>query len=410
MSSQRPLTGVRILAIEQMQAMPFATQLLAHLGAEVVKVEHPVHGEAGRASSPRIRDSDGLEVGATYLRNNLGKQSIGIDLKSPRGVELIKELVCHYDVVAENFKPGTMERLGLGYADLSAVNPAIVYASASGFGNLGESPYAHWPAYAVVAEAMGGLYEFRREPGRLPNIGMAGALGDIGTGLFAAIGLLAALRHRDVTGEGQHVDVSMFDAMVPLMDMVPFNPSIGIQDNSLKAWPGICDSFAASDGLFVMQVGREHQFERLAHTIGHPEWLEDERFQTREGWRDHVEDTIRPAIEAWAANRTKLEAASALAADGIVAGPCFGADDLLRDPHVRSHNMVLAIDRPDGGESLHVAGNPIKLSKSREEPPERWPTLGQHTDAVLRADLGLSDAKLAVLRDAGVISSRTTAS
>ena len=153
-----------------------------------------------------------------------------------------------------------------------------------------------------------------------------------------------------------------------------FNPSIGIQDNSLKAWPGICDSFAASDGLFVMQVGREHQFERMARTIGHPEWLKDERFQTREGWRDHVEDTIRPAIEAWAANRTKLEAASALATDGIVAGPCFGADDLLGDPHVRSHNMVLTIDRPDGGESLHVAGNPIKLSKSREEPAERWPS------------------------------------
>jgi crotonobetainyl-CoA:carnitine CoA-transferase CaiB-like acyl-CoA transferase len=213
-----------------------------------------------------------------------------------------------------------------------------------------------------------------------------------------------------VTGEGQHVDVSMFDAMVSLMDMVPFNPSIGIEDNSLKAWPGICDSFAAKDGLFVMQVGREHQFERMAQAVGHPEWLEDERFRSRAGWRDHVEDTIRPAIEAWAANRTKREAASALAEQGIVAGPCYGSADLLADPHVQSHNMVLSIDRPDSEEPLHISGNPIKLSKSAEKPVERWPCLGQHTQAVLRTDLGLSDVELAELSAAGVISKAASSS
>ena len=141
-----PLANTRILAIEQMQAMPYATQLLAHLGAEVVKVEHPVHGESGRSAAPQILDDDGNRVGATYLRNNLGKSSIGLDLKNPEAIALIKRLVPHYDAVVENFKPGTMERLGLGYEVLSELHPPLVYASVSGFGSLLPTPYRDWPA------------------------------------------------------------------------------------------------------------------------------------------------------------------------------------------------------------------------------------------------------------------------
>ena len=405
MIGDRPLAGVRILAVEQMQAMPFATQLLAHLGAEVVKVEHPVHGESGRDAQPSVRDDDGRDVGATYLRNNLGKKSIGLDLKHPRGVELLRRLVPRYDVVAENFKPGTMERLGVGYETLAADHPALVYVSVSGFGSLLPTPYGAWPAYAVVAEAMGGFYSFRPEPGRLPNIGVAGALGDIGSALFAAIGTLAALEGRRRTGRGQRVDVAMFDAMLPIMDMVLFNPSIGIRDNSIAAWPGICTSFAAADGLFVVQVGREHQFERFADAVGHREWLDDPRFATREGWAAHLDDVIRPAVERWARERTKLEASRALAERGIVAGPSNDADDLRRDPHVQAHGMMLEVPRPDGGPPLHVAGNPIKLSGSAEPEARRWPRLGEHTDEILARDLALGASERAALREAGVIAS-----
>ncbi|HKA14026.1 MAG TPA: CoA transferase [Myxococcota bacterium] len=394
---------MRILAVEQMQAMPFATQLLAHLGAEVVKVEHPVRGESGREAQPSIRDADGRDVGATYLRNNLGKKSIGIDLKHPRGVELVRRLVRRYDVVAENFKPGTMERLGLGYDALASDHPGLVYVSVSGFGSLLPTPYGTWPAYAVVAEAMGGLYSFRPEPGRPPNVGVAGALGDIGSALFAAIGTLAALEGRRRTGRGQRVDVAMFDAMLPIMDMVLFNPSIGIRDNSQAAWPGIGTAFAAADGWFVVQVGREHQFERFAVAVGRSEWLADPRFATREGWRDRVEDVIRPAVERWASSRTKLEASRVLAEQGIVAGPVFDAADLRRDPHVRAHGMVREVPRPDGGAPLHVAGNPIKLSGSAEPAAQRWPRLGEHTDEILIRDLDLGAAERAALREAGVI-------
>jgi crotonobetainyl-CoA:carnitine CoA-transferase CaiB-like acyl-CoA transferase len=273
----------------------------------------------------------------------------------------------------------------------------------SGFGSLLPTPYGAWPAYAVVAEAMGGFYSFRPEPGRLPNIGVAGALGDIGSALFASIGTLSALEGRRRTGLGQHVDVAMFDAMLPVMDMVLFNPSIGITDDRVAAWPGICTAFAARDGLFVVQVGREHQFEGFAEAVGHPEWKTDPRFANREGWRDHLDDVIRPAVEAWAGSRTKLEASRDLAERGVVAGPSNDAADLRADPHVREHGMVLEVERPDGGPPIHVAGNPIKLSASPDPPAARWPRLGEHTDEVLSHDLGLDAAARAALRAEGVI-------
>jgi crotonobetainyl-CoA:carnitine CoA-transferase CaiB-like acyl-CoA transferase len=311
--------------------------------------------------------------------------------------------VPRFDVVVENFKPGTMERLGIGYETLAKVHPRLVYVSASGFGSLRPTPYGNWPAYACVAEAMGGFYSFRPEPGGRPNIGVGGAIGDIGTGLFAMIGLLAALHGRDRTGRGQKVDVAMLDAIISIMDMTAFNPSIGVMDNSIKAWPGILQSFDAKDGLFVVQVGRVHQFERFAQVIGRPEWVGDPRFATREQWRDLVEPVIRPAVEDWARDKTKLEASRLLAEAGVVAGPSYAGDDLLADPHVQAHDMILEVpaDTPTGVVRIH--GNPIKFSGSPEGPATKWPLVGEHTDEVLREDLGLAAEEIDGLRAAGVI-------
>ncbi len=398
---QKPLDGVRILAVEQMQALPFATQLLAHLGAEVVKVEHPQHGDSGRAALPAVTDRDGRKVGATYLRNNLGKHSIAVDLKDARGRDLVRRLAGRFDVLGENFKPGTMERLGLGYAELSALHPRLVYVSVSGFGNLSETPYSAWPAYAPIAEAMGGFYEYKRKEDEPPLVGPAGALGDIGTSLFAAIGILAALRQRDRTGRGRHVDVAMFDAMVAMADVVPFMWSMGVRGKRRAA--GIFAGFRARDGYFVVQVVREHQFRLLAEAIGRPEWVGEERFARREQWADQLEGVIRPAVEQWAAAHTKLEAATLLCAQGLAAGPCNSAEDIRSDPHVRAHNMLIEVPRPDGGEPLLVVGNPIKMSDVADEPASHWPTLGEHTDEVLRAELGIADGELRSLRDDGVI-------
>ncbi|MGH9025166.1 MAG: CaiB/BaiF CoA transferase family protein [Acidimicrobiia bacterium] len=396
----KPLEGVRVLAAEQMQALPFGTQLLARMGAEVVKVEHP-DGESGRGALPAMIDPDGRRCGATFLRNNLDKRSVGIDLKNPRGRELFLSLVPHFDVVAENFKSGTMDRLGLGYADIAEVHPGAIYLSISGFGNA-PSPYSGWPAYAPVAEAMSGLYEYKREPGRPPVVGPAGALGDTATALFGVIGVLAALRHRDQTGEGQMIDVSMFDAMVAMADIVVNFHSMGYRPQGTPNL--IMGGFEASDGWFIVQVGREHQFERLANLIGHPEWLDDSRLATRQGWGEHIEDVIRPGIEGWASTMTKLEACKALSAAGVAAGPCYDADDVIADPHVADRNMIIEIPRTDEiEEPVLTVGNPIKMSKVAEGPDVRPPWTGEHTDDVLCAELSLSDAELSELRSEGVI-------
>ncbi len=401
--SKGPLQGLRVLAVEQMQALPFGTQLLGFLGAEVLKIEHPVHGDSGRGSKPALHDRDGREVGATYLRTNLNKRSIGIDLKQPEGVALVTRLVPRFDVFGENFKPGNMERLGLGYAALSSLHPALVYVSVSGFGNLGESPYRDRPAYAIVAEAMGGLYENMREPGDPTRLGNAGAFGDIGSALFATIGLLAALRERDQTGRGRHVDVAMFDSVISMLDLVPFMASMGIPRMQRSTVAGVFDVFACRDGRFVAQAGREHLLEYFANAVDHPEWLDDPRFATREGWTEQLEPVVRPAVEAWASDKTMADVCALLSKAGIPASPSYTAADLRADEHVAKHEMLLSVERPDEGPPLEIAGNPIKLSDAGPTPKALWPTLGEHTDAVLTDELGLDSGEIADLRERGVV-------
>jgi formyl-CoA transferase len=400
----KPLDGVRILAAEQMQALPYATQLLARLGAEVVKVEHPTAGESGRGSYPAMIDPEGRRVGATFLRNNLGKRSVGIDLKHPEGKALFLELVPRFDVVCENFKAGTMDRLGLGYDVLADRHPGVIHLSLSGFGNMGVSPYEAWPAYASIVEAMSGIYEYRREPGRRPRANPVGALGDISSALFGTIGILAALRHRERTGKGQSIDVAMLDAVVAMTDIVTNLWSLGVHGPVETEVKAILDTFEAKDGWFVLQLVRPHQFPKLAEVIGKAEWLDDPRFADAGGWVAHLESDVRPAVEAWAAGLTKQEASAALSAAGLTAGPCLSPPEVIDDPHVAARHMLVAMPRTDGvDEPVLIPGNPVKMSKVAEGPETRIPWLGEHTDEVLRAELDLGDDALAKLRSDGII-------
>ena len=399
----KPLEGVRILALEQMQALPYATQLLARLGADVVKVESVKGGDLGRGSQPGITDPDGRFVGATYLRNNLDKKSICVDLKAPEGKQLILDLAPKFDIVAENFKGGALSRMGLGYDDIAAVHPGVIYLSVSGFGNTVATPYDGWPAYAAVAEAMSGIYDYKLEPGRPPAVSPVGALGDIGTALFGTIGILAALRHRDRTGLGQYIDVAMFDAMVSMTDLVTNFWSLGLRPAPGQGLAMVLDGFEASNGWFIIQVGREHEFERLANLVGKLEWLTDERLSTRAGWREHMDDILRPGVKEWAADKTNIEACKALADAGVAAGPCLTAQQVIDDPHVAARNMLMEIPRPEGGDPVLTPGNPIKMSRVSEGPDVRMPWLGEHTNEVLAAELGLDDARIEQLRAHGVI-------
>jgi crotonobetainyl-CoA:carnitine CoA-transferase CaiB-like acyl-CoA transferase len=400
--SGKPLDGVRVLALEQMQALPYATQLLARLGADVVKVENPKGGDLGRGSQPAMVDPDGRAVGATFLRNNLGKRSVAIDLKAPEGRDLVLRLAPRFDVVAENSKAGAMAKLGLGYADIAAVHPRAIYLSVSGFGNTVPSPYDSWPAFAPIVEAMSGIYELKRRGDEPPLVAPVGALGDIGSGLFAVIGVLAALRHRDATGQGQHVDIAMLDAMVAMTDIVTNFWSLGLRGGAAAAL--IMDGFRASDGWFIIQVGREPQFAALAELVGQPGWTTDPRFADRQGWVDHLDDVIRPAIEAWASGMTRLEACAALSAAGIAAGPCLRDEEVVADEHVAARHMLVEMPRTDGvDEPVLIPGNPVKLTNVAEGPETRVPWLGEHTDLVLTAELGLSATELGALRAAGTI-------
>ena len=398
----RPLEGVRVLSAEQMAAVPFATQLMARLGADVVKVEHPVTGDSGRGSQPFITDPQGRRVGATFLRSNLGKRSVTLDLKHPRGVELFLSLAERFDVVCENFKAGTADRLGIGYAAVRAVNPSVVYLSVSGFGNDSASPYLHRPAYASIVEAMTGIYEFKRKPGRPPVANPVGALGDISSALFGVIGVLAALRQRDRDGEGQHVDIAMLDATIAMTDLVVNFASMGVEDEA-SAGVGIVETFAAGEGHFVVQVVREHQFAKLAEITGNPEWLTDTRLARREGWSQHFQEIIRPGVERWAASKTNLEAAEELAAAGIAAGPSFTSAEVCDDPHVSARDMIVEVPRPDGGPPVFVPGNPIKMSRTAQGPETRPPWLGEHTNEVLSTELNLTPEQLEDLHHQGVL-------
>jgi crotonobetainyl-CoA:carnitine CoA-transferase CaiB-like acyl-CoA transferase len=403
LANGKPLDGVRILALEQMQALPYATQLLARLGATVIKVEHPKGGDLGRGSLPAMQDPEGRPVGATFLRNNLSKQSICVDLKHPVGRELILRLAPRFDIVAENFKGGAMANMGLGYDDIRSVHPAAIYLSISGFGNTTPTPYDGWPAYAGVAEAMSGLYDWKRQPDQPPAISPVGALGDIGTALFGVIGVLAALRHRDATGLGQYVDIAMFDAMVSFADVVVNYWSMGERPERGRGLSMILDGFEAGTGWFMIQIGREHEFARLAELIGKPDWVKDPRLATRPQWRENIA-IIREGVREWAATMTNIEACQALAAAGVAAGPCLSAQQVIDDPHVAARNMLVEMPRADGvAEPVISPGNPIKMTAVAEGPETRVPWLGEHTDAVLRDELALSDAELAELRAGGVI-------
>jgi crotonobetainyl-CoA:carnitine CoA-transferase CaiB-like acyl-CoA transferase len=399
----RPLEGVRVLAVEQMAALPFATQLLGRLGAEVVKVEHPKGGDSGRGSTPFITDPDGRRVGATFLRNNFNKRSVTLDLKSAEGVDLLLRLAPRFDVVCENFKAGGADRLGIGYDAVRAVHPGVVYLSVSGFGNDPASPYIDRAAYAAIVEGMSGIYEYKRRVGKPPTANPVGALGDISSALFGVIGVLAALRQREQTGRGQYIDIAMLDATMAMTDIVANFFSMGIPDE-VSSGVGIVETFAAGEGHLVLQVVREHHFATLAEITGHAEWVGDERFASRAGWMAHFETVIRPAVEAWAADKTSREAVAILAGAGIAAGESNSSAEIVDDDHVVARQQLVAMERPDPTEGPPVLapGNPIRMTDLQVGPETRVPWLGEHTDEVLAAELGLDDEQLAHLRDSGV--------
>ncbi|MBI3965717.1 MAG: CoA transferase [Chloroflexi bacterium] len=398
----RPLEGVRIVAVEQFLAGPYGSMILADFGAEVIKIEPPKTGEGGRSLAPVIENERGRTTYGIIGRNR-GKKSVTLNLQTDRGKELFRELVKQSDVLWENMRPGVMDRLGAGYEAMHALKPSLVYVSVSGYGQ--NSPYRDRPAFDIIGQAVSGLMFRAGKEGDRPLF-LGFPVGDQYPSMLAAFGCMLALRWRDQTGEGQHVDVAMFDACVALNELaityhsmlgsVPRRGSVGVS--------APYDSFKVKDGYVVIAVGGEPIWERFCRAIGREDLI------GREGYRSGVERTpkqesggeLRQMIEDWAADKGRDEVIRHLNAAGVPACEVNDIPDLHTDPHVAKRSMLITVPDPVAG-PMKVAGNPVKLSAMGEVVPKAPPGLGQNNEEILGGLLGVSARELQELSESGVI-------
>ena len=404
MNTHGALSDLRVIDLTQMLAGPICTQVLADQGAQVIKVE-PLSGDGIRSSGP-FRGDDTLRAFGGYFQSvNRNKSSIALDLKREEGKAILMQLIEGADVLVENFRAGVMERLGLGYETLRPKNPKLVYATIRGFGDprSGESPYAHWPAYDVVAQAMGGVMSITGPAGGDPTK-VGPGIGDIVPGLMLGIGILAAVHHARQTGLGQFVDVAMADCVLALCERIVYQQSYeGLSPKPEgNRHPLLCPFglFPAKDGWVSIACPDERLWGQLAQTIGRPEMAQDPRYATNPARVAHTGEVIA-AVEAFTRVRTKAELARILG--GITPfGPVYTSKEIFDDPHFAKRHMIVEVEHPGCPTPVQIAGVPIKMSETPGSVRRRAPLLGEHTEAVLRG-LGLEQDRITRLRHEGVI-------
>jgi CoA:oxalate CoA-transferase len=404
---QRPLTGIRVIGLEQYMSAPYCTMLLADAGAEVIKIERPGRGDPRRSIPPYASDESGKRVAGGFIGYNRNKKSLALNLREEAGRQILKDLVKCSDVVVENLRPGAMEKMGLSYAQLKDINPRMVYAAISGFGRLENyaGPYAHRPAFDIVAEAMSGvmnLVGFADKPPSWTIYGMA----DVYTGLVTAYGVMLALFMRERTGEGQFVDSAMLDNMLALNErMVTLYSFTGEspERGQLKhLYPR--GAFRCQDGYLALNVPDDIQWRRLCEAMGREDLKEDPR--TADGTaRAANADFIRPLIEEWLADKTRVQAVAFLEERGVPSGPVYTAEDVFNDPHIAARRMLVTLDDPVAGPRKY-ARSPVHLSAAPEIPTDPAPQLGEHTRPVLRDLLGYEEAQIEQLASEGVVAIR----
>ncbi|WP_368652545.1 CaiB/BaiF CoA transferase family protein [Ornithinibacillus sp. 4-3] len=389
-----PLQGIKVIDLTRILSGPFCTMTLADLGAEVIKIETPNGDDTRQWGPPFIN-----EESAYYLSVNRNKKSIVLNLKEEKGKEVFYKLVKDADVVVENFRPGTLKRLGADYDTLKELNPGIVLASISGFGQTG--PYALKPGYDVLAQGMGGLMSVTGEPDGPPVKG-GYSLADIGTGMWAIIGILSALRERDISGEGQWVDASLLDTMVSWQTYLAGNYfATGEDPKPLGgAHPNIVpyQVFGASDGHFILAVGNDNLWKSFVEAMDE-DILRDEKYATNPQ-RVEQRETLLALLEELFANRTVKEWVEIFENAKIPVGPVNKFSDILEDEHIKYREMVVEKEHPTVG-NLRMLGIPVKLSRTPGEINTVPPGLGEHSDSVLK-DLGYSDEEITALKEAGV--------
>ena len=393
---QHALNGIRVLDITQFMAGPYCAMLLCDLGADVVKVEAPPGGDASR----RMAGARGTES-AAFNAVNRGKRGIVVDIKAAAGREIVLRLAAGADVLVENARPGVMARRGLGYGDLKAVNPGLVYASISGYGQTG--PHGARGGFDLIAQGVSGIMSVTGEPGG-PPVKAGIPLTDLGAGLFAVTGILAALHHRTRTGEGQHIDTSLVEAGIALSVWEAteyFSSGRAPQPmGSAHRMSAPYQALACADGYVTVGAANDRLFERLCHLLGHAEW-------TREP--DFADDTARVAnrqalaerIEAVTRTRPRAHWLALFEEHGVPCGPINTYADVFADEQIAARNMVVQTHHPTLGR-LRTLGTPLKMSRTPPRPGRAAPLLGQHTDEVLR-EAGYTPGELTAFRAAGLI-------
>ncbi|AUG54073.1 CaiB/BaiF CoA transferase family protein [Thalassospira marina] len=403
------LGGIRVLDLSRVLAGPWASQTLADLGAEVIKIERPGNGDDTRGwGPPYARDAAGNDTSeaAYYLSANRGKKSLTVDMTTPEGQQVIRDLAAKSDVVIENFKVGGLAKYGLDYASLKAVNERLVYCSITGFGQDG--PYAKRAGYDFMIQAMGGLMSLTgapdHEPGGQPmKVGVAVA--DIFTGLYATIGILAALRHRDATGVGQYIDLALLDVQTAILANQAMNYlTTGNAPGRLgNAHPNIVpyEAFPTADGYIILAVGNDSQFASFCKVAGMEDASADPRFATNRARVANRTDLV-PMVRQAMVQKTTDDWIAILEKANVPCGPINTLDRVFENPQVKHRGTVKYLDHPLAGRVPTVA-NPLKLSQTPIFDETAPPTLGQHSEAVLRDIGGLDDEQIERLRAAGVI-------
>jgi crotonobetainyl-CoA:carnitine CoA-transferase CaiB-like acyl-CoA transferase len=379
-------------------AGPFCTMFLADMGAEVIKVEEPGKGDDSRGYPPFLRGTS-----AYFINLNRNKQSIVLDLKKQEAKAILLGLLEKSDVLLENFKPGTMDRLGLGYDDVRKVNPGIIYASISGFGQYG--PYKDRPGYDIIGQAMGGLMSVSGWPDSPPTR-TGTAMADIVAGLNACIGILAALRGRERTGLGERIDVALVDSMVSAMETViqiylaegRVPQRVGNRYEFIAPY----DSFAAEDGWVVIGVGGQEVWKRFCRVIGQEGLVEDPEFLTN---RDRVKNVVRleEIVTQWTSKRKVAEIVSLLMGVSVPCSPILNVDQICNDPHIaKAREMIVEMEHPLEGR-MNVVACPIKFTRMKPTIRTTAPLHGEHTEGVLKGILGISKEEYARLKENGTV-------
>jgi crotonobetainyl-CoA:carnitine CoA-transferase CaiB-like acyl-CoA transferase len=405
----RALGHLRVLDLSRVLAGPWASQVLADLGAEVIKVERPGAGDDTRGwGPPWLRDAAGRDTteSAYFASANRGKRSVAIDIARPEGQALVRRMAERSDVLLENYKVGNLARYGLGYPDLSAANPRLVYCSITGFGQTG--PYRNRAGYDFLIQAMGGLMSVTGEPDGAPGGGpmkVGVAVADLLTGMYAVAAVLAALTSRERTGRGQHVDLALLDVQVAMLanQAQGYLASGRAPPRLGNAHPSIVpyQAFATGDGHLVLAIGNDEQFARLCRLAGRPELASDPRFASNAA-RVENRASLVPTLEALLARRSSAEWIAALEPAGVPCGPINDLAEVFADPQVVHRGLRIEVPHPLAGTAALVA-SPIRLSETPVEHRVAPPLLGQHTREVLSQLLGLGKDEIDRLGRAGVV-------